>query len=65
MNTASEKSVDSDSLIDNNLYKQLAESDLQKLSSLLVGADGISMAPTFDNRFFNHFVNSPNFNKRL
>ena len=39
--------------------------DLTPLAEKLLGSGEVSSAPPFDNRFFNQFVNSPNFTKRL
>ena len=39
--------------------------NLEALAQEILGSNEQAMSPPFDNRFFNHFVNSPNFTKRL
>jgi hypothetical protein len=44
---------------------RLARVDLARLAAISGGGQANVSSPPFDNRFFNQFVNSPGFAKRL
>jgi len=47
------------------LDERLAETSVDDLERFAAVGDGTMMSPPFHNVFFNAFVNSPNFSKRL